>query len=85
MVILRGLGKGSSEPRSPRQAPCQGHNTEDKEPRALPQRAVSTRLAGARPTSSNTPLCSGHGTPAGCSSHPCGGHPTPSLVQQPGP
>lgn len=67
-----GLGRGSFEPRSPRQAPCQGHNTEDEETRALPQRAVLTRLAGARPTSSTRlsaqamgPWQAAHPTPAG--------------------
>lgn len=83
MVNTEGRGRGSSEAqapgserRSPRQAHCQGYNTEGKEPRALLQRAVLTSMAEARAgvyrpiNSLNTSLCSGRGTPAGCSFHP---------------
>lgn len=53
MVILRGWAEAplsprlQGQPRSPRQAPCQGHNTEGKEPRASSQTAVLISPAGA--------------------------------------
>lgn len=71
-----GLGRGSSEPQAPgiesrslRQAHCQGHNTEGKGPQSP---AAESRFdkpnwsqgVDKPPNSSNTPLCSGRGTPA---------------------
>lgn len=85
-----GLGRGSSEPRSPRQAQCQGHNTEGKE---LQNPAVESRLDKSdygqerdqttkqlqhfsllRPWDPSRLLLS-----------PPLGYPTPHLAQKPGP
>ena len=77
MVILRAWAEAPPSPGAQGRPLARATTQKTKKPG--PCHREQSRGAGwSQANQLNTPLCSGHGTPAGCSPHPCWDSPLPA-------